>query len=49
MVIFLELYIGDQFHIQFLFACIYILFIVIFLNASSFVCFLLINAVVMHS
>ena len=42
--IFLELYIGEQFYIQFLLACIYILFIVIifiiFLNALSFICFL---------
>ena len=33
-------YIGEQFYIQFLLACIYILFIVIFLNALSFICFL---------
>ena len=47
--IFLELYIGEQSYIQFLLACIYILFLVIFLfifvyvlflNALSFICFL---------
>ena len=40
--IFLELYIGEQFYIQFLLACIYILFIFYFLfkNALSFICFL---------
>ena len=37
---FLELYIGDQFYIQFLLACILYSFYCYFLNALSFVCFL---------
>ena len=38
--IFLELYIGEQFYFQFLLACIHILFIVIFFNCIIFYLFL---------